>query len=478
MPSGLQVYRVFHSDAVVPSSAADMDFTGFDCYRGEHRGAGGFSGPAARLLNHGEAFFMDAVRCVREGFLQVSSPFGGGQLASSDVLAWPATPWDTVPLYAFRFVDREPFYFFKRGLSWCTDIGLLFPRRSLLVSFQEEERRVAQDITDVEHAMRAFGERHETVAACLLAPSEKQRTCVILNSHHFGHHVWNELSALEGLVAAGLSESITVLANREPVAPIADLFPEIPRTSVVGLDGPAEEPMRIAMTQGLLAAPVGRRHVPQELIRRILKYAAGALPQVVAHVEEFRARHDFVLWATLRLEARTAVNLLDVLAASIRSLRQRHASLGVIIDGFTVPANVPKGWNEELIAAEVRAVPALLAAIGTPVEHVVLPGRPTLEALLWSQAADYYICPHGTAQHKVGWFNPVKGIVHVGDNKRPQVASDPCYHVLQRGALPRFVYGTVTRRDGIGDLRTDLLSYQLDPDAVVEALDADLTAVP
>ena len=39
-------------------------------------------------------------------------------------------------------------------------------------------------------------------------------------------------------------------------------------------------------------------------------------------------------------------------------------------------------------------------------------GRPLSEALALARTCDFYVCHHGTVQHKIGWFTCVPGVVH------------------------------------------------------------------
>lgn len=476
MHTSLDVCRVFRPDYVPPSAASGLDFSRFDAYRGEAREAQPFAGISARRINSGEAFFQDAVRAIRDGELVIPNPFGAGTLATREVLVCPSIPWATVPLYVARFAGPEPFYFVKRGLSWCTDLGLVFPQRRLFVSFQQEDRRMTQDIADIEHAFVWFDRHGDDVANAPPRSPGPLAPCLIVTSDHFAHHIWNELSVVEGLVAEDLHREVTLLVNRQPLAPISTLFPEIPAKLIEIVHGPPDEPMRVAMRRGLLVAPAGRTYVPPTLVDRLRRVARAMHPQAATDAATFRARHDFVLWISVRLEARTATNLVEALAYALITLQERHPAMGVVFDGFTRPAGAPTGWNQALIDAERRAVAETLARTGLRVDHVALSGCTTTEAFLWAEVADYYVCPYGSAQHKVAWINPVPGLVHAGQNKQPVASMDAGFYVRQQGAPPQFFFAAVTRRDLADDARQDLFSYCLDPEAFTATLVADIAA--
>lgn len=438
-----------------------------------------FTGIGSVGLNIAERFFDDGVGAIRAGALVIPNPLAPGDIATSDVLVSPATPWDTVPIYAYRYSTTEVFYFLKRGLSWCTDIGLYFPRRRLLVSFQQNDARFASDCTDLQHAFKFFGTNQSAVGAGLASVHSQSLPCVIVNSDHFAHHIWNELSVVEGLVAEGLHERVRLVVNRRPLAPLSQLFPEIPKELILNTEGPTQAPLLLAMEQGWFVAPVGRKFIPQGLIDRILRCAEDHFPAVPELAAAFSAAHDPVLWITIRVDARTATNLVDALVTVISALLRRFPAMGVIFDGYTLASSqAPGDWSRGLTDSETSAIEQIVARVGVPFDHTVLCGRHTMEAFLWAQAADFYICPYGTAQHKVAWMNPVPGIIHVGANKSRAAEAAPL-HARQRGETPTLFYGTVTRADNQGnDFRKDLFSYELDVDAFAAAVEGAVATLP
>lgn len=474
MRTGLHVYRVFEPNHVPPDAAAGLDFSAFAAFRAEVREARPFDGAAAPRINRGEAFFRDAADCVRRRSFVVPNPCGPGLLSTTDVVVRPSLPWTTVPLYVYVFPAPEPFYVIKRGLSWCTDLGLVFPERRLFASFQPQDRWMAQDTADVESVLAWLAARDRSVAVSAAHSRPRHDgPWILLTSEHFAHHLWNELSVVEGLVSEGLHAGVGLLVNRQPVAPLIDLFPELAPTQIQVIDGPPDAPMEAARRRGLFVAPAGRRHLPGGLVDRLMRVARATHPEAVAESATWRARHRLILWVTIRLDVRTATNLVAALRHALAALCGRETSVGLIVDGFTRPDGVDADWNGEIIARERQAAAELVASAGVA-DHVVLIGRSTSEAFVWAAAADYYICPYGSAQHKVAWINPVPGLVHAGENKRPVASVEAGFHARQTGALPTFFFSAVTRRDIAPDPRQDLWSYDLDIEAFTQAVLDDI----
>lgn len=465
----VSVHRLFNGGSADNANALrGLDFSRFNEFNAAQRGSNGpFRGAGAAMLNRAEAFYQDAIRAIKQQAFVIPSPFGTGDLATRDVLLSPCHPWESVPFFGFRFPEPETFYFLKRGLSLCMDVGLFFPDRRLLVSFQQDEHRIAQDRRDLQNAFEFLSTHREQLSNNGSVFPGTEMTAVIINSNHFAHHIWNELSVVEGIVAEGLHREVLFIVNRRPLAPLAELFPEIPNRLIMDLDGPFEEPLLYAMKRSLFVAPTGRRFIPQRLIDRILSCARARFAGTAMQAGAFRAEHEFVLWATIRLDARTATNLVHALAASISALLRQYPRMGVVFDGATLPSSNAVGWYEDLIDREARAAGEIASLVEIPFDYVVLSGKYNMEAFLWAEIADYYVCPYGTAQHKIAWVNPVPGLVHVGANKRDVASVDSAYHAVQRGATPRFFFGTVTGPDSIAgtDGRKDLFSYQLDSDA-------------
>ncbi len=476
--AGLAILRLFLPGATAPADLlAGLDLTRFSAYHPDVRGHGPLTGLAGAKINASEAFFGEALAAIRAHAVVIPDPFGAGTIATTDVFVSPGTPWDTVPIYVCRFAGVETFYFLKRGLSWCTDLGLFFPRRQLLVSFQRDDLRLTQDCDDLRGAFRFLAEHRHAPGLLRDAGTPAGPPCVVLTSGHFAHHLWNELSVVEGIVADGLQDDVRLIVNQQPLGDIATLFPEIPRAHIVSIDGASRAALLHAMTSGHLVVPAGRRFIPHTLVERVLGGAAATHPADARQAAEFRAAHELVLWVTVRVDARTAVNLVPALARALGAvLSSQPGSVGVVFDGYTLSALESRNdWNTRLIAHEREAVAAIVDQVPMPFDHVVLAGRPTMAAFLWTQAADYYVTPYGTAQHKVAWLHVLPGLVHAGENKRAVAWQDPGVYARQSGPPPRFVFGQVARHDVIdGDARQDLFSYELDVEALAEAVREDV----
>jgi hypothetical protein len=472
-PLDLHVYRLFDDEPDAHRSfLTGLNLAGFSEFDTGRRGREGpFTGAASEHLNRSEAFFHDAVRAIRQNALSISDPFGEGEIATRNVLVSPADPWKSVPVFAYEFSSVERFYFLKRGNAWCTDLGLFFPARRLFVSFQREDRRLEQDVADLRHAFRFFA-AHQDDSLPTVAGDPTALPCMIVNSEHFAHHIWHELSAIEDLITEGLHKDVQFLVNRRPLGSLADFFPEIPKKSIIDMAGEQDEPYLFAMRKALFVAPVGRRFIPERVVERILNRASAQFPEEHARATAFRSRHDFVLWLTVRIDARTATNLVSALAAVIGALLRHYPGMGVVFDGFTLPSPGTFDIAETLTDYEQTAVVEIIALVGKRFDYVVLSGKYTMQAFLWAEIADFYVCPYGTAQHKIGWINPVPGIVHVGENKRPVANLDGAYHALQGGRPPSFFFGAVSRSDAVArDPRKDLFSYELDVPAFAAAVE-------
>ena len=295
----LEVVRLFNDDRSRRPDAGQLDLSGFLRFLAAGRGTEGpFRGAAAEKLNHAEAFHQDAIRAIRQKALVIPDPFGGAELATRDVLVSPGEPWPSVPLFAYRFEAHETFYFLKRGLSWCMNLGLFFPARSLLVTFQHEDIRIAQDRVDLEHAFRFFARHRDEAGFRVLPAAPSNRSCVIVNSDHFAHHLWNELSVVEGIVAEGLHHDVLLLVSQSPLAHLSELFPEIPRELIVDVGTAVDAPHRYAMQRALFVAPTGRRFIPKRLPERILDCARTAFPEEAGRAAAFRENHDPIVWVT------------------------------------------------------------------------------------------------------------------------------------------------------------------------------------
>ncbi len=166
---------------------------------------------------------------------------------------------------------------------------------------------------------------------------------------------------------------------------------------------------------------------------------------------------------TLRLDARTWLGQKNGLINLIRALAQDYPSLAVILDGYSVPEGPLGRTATRHVASEAAVAEEIVGELEPQVRVKNLIGARLLEAIVWSEQADFYIAHHGTLQHKIGWLANRPGVVHAGKNLDFRIARHPAFTAREGAVPPVYVFGTVARDDRRrGDARPDMFSYELD----------------
>jgi hypothetical protein len=118
---------------------------------------------------------------------------------------------------------------------------------------------------------------------------------------------------------------------------------------------------------------------------------------------------------------RHATNMQTLLASVIRRVEDVGMSVDVILDGFSPPLDVAVEHrydmdyylrHQQVVEAQARA---FIAEVAPTCRHVRMLDATwaTLPAAVSIAArADFYICHHGTQQHKIGWMYDTPGLIH------------------------------------------------------------------
>ncbi len=243
---------------------------------------------------------------------------------------------------------------------------------------------------------------------------------VITGDWNFAHHVWNQLGALEQFgQAVDPGSPITIETMHECLGPLAELLPELAVLRIVTKDLGAlreNKPGRVdVFLGGTFVTRTTRNRVHKVAIKR-------ASRQWRETAERLVNRHAPIVWISVRTVNRTAANQHEALTALCKRLFAIYPRCAIILDGYSLPddfsANASYGDRKgpnEIVARDLAAASAIAAATGRRSEEqdlVIAVGLNLLNSVLLAHAADFYVCHHGTVQHKIGWLAAKPGVVH------------------------------------------------------------------
>jgi hypothetical protein len=320
----------------------------------------------------------------------------------------------------YRFCSIQVFYIITSGLDGFKKNAIFFPYQELVVTTGKEWTFAKADLIELQARMVC------NFDACYRYLSNdkitQKKVAVCLGFFHFAHHLWNELPGIARLVRTGTIDNIDkFLVLREPLGDIRELFPEIPSDKIEkknNTDAIFDDILR----NNYFVVRVGEYVTPREVITRVYKVAkTHSRAETLDQVRHARRRHSLLLWIGIRVGTRTWVNQADGLARLIQSLYAEFPGLGVVFDGFSLPADRSDQSSnnreyDKFLLQEKRVVSDIVERLSQ--NHRPAPGifniigSSIYDANVWAHAIDVYVSPYGTLQHKVGWLANKPGIIH------------------------------------------------------------------
>ena len=353
----------------------------------------------------------------------------------------------------YRFESIEVFYLIVAGLDGFKKNAMYFPRQEIVVktgipwTFEEADlielqTRMVSNLHACHRYLSNYNVADKKVAVCI-------------GFFHFAHHLWNDLPGIGRLVSKGMIDSIDkFLVLREPLGDIKQIFSEICGGKVerkTTTDAIFDE----IVTNNYFVVRVGNSVVTSDTVTRVYEVAkTNSQPETLIKVEHARRQHSPLLWIGIRVGSRTWLNQEDGLARLIDALHMKFPGLGVVFDGFSVPADRSAELSDnreydEILRQENRVVSDIIERLTkhqreTPGIFNVI-GSSIYDANVWAHAIDVYVSPYGTIQHKEGWFASKPGIIHTNTTalKNPVI-----WAVIENEIKPHYV-----RRAAVSDVR-------------------------
>jgi hypothetical protein len=195
---------------------------------------------------------------------------------------------------------------------------------------------------------------------------------------------------------------------------------------------------------------------------------------VVAELLEQMRACPIRLYVALRVRDKSWVDAAEQLPLLIERLLRRHPDACVMLDGFSVPSGVDYAttkWRDQQAALR-ELINTVRSRVAEPQRVLDLMGLDLLRSLAVLRGATCYLCPAGTAHHKVEWFTDIPGIVYVS-GERMRGGGDPLPGGIVRKASRelRIVVGEDTeaadvRLQRVSDRRSNLANFTLSWDRV------------
>ncbi len=346
----------------------------------------------------------------------------------------------------YRFQGAEIFYLVTAGIgSGRRKSAIYFPASDLVITAGDAWGFQADDLCELK--ARMVSSAQECIAYFSAQHEGTRQTAVCLGFYHFAHHLWNELSGLQRLHQHGLLQSVDrFLVLREPLGPLEQIFPEIAGDKLVRKQTTSDLFKEI-LAKGYFVVSVGDNYLSRDLADRVTRVSlALCSPGTHAMASQARTAHSPLIWLGIRVGNRAWANQVEGLSEVIASLKEQFPRLGIVFDGFSLPADRSASTNEDegfstVLAEEQGVVQRILDNLQqrqVAVDFYNIIGHSISDANVWAHAIDVYLSPYGSLQHKVGWFTNKYGIVH-SNRALLQNPAKYVWEAVENGIPPRYI---------------------------------------
>jgi hypothetical protein len=306
--------------------------------------------------------------------------------------------------------------------------------------------------------------------------SEAELTIRVGGAENFAHVLLNFYGGLAREAELGTLSSAqkVLLLGSEFFGPLTELFPEIDSAAITRRARAGTFGEHIDDPHQLLI-PLGSTLLWPGVIDRVASRAEALRDDpVVAELLEQMTACPIRLYVALRVWDKSWVDAAEQLPRLIEKLLRRHPNACVMLDGFSVPSGVDyatQKWTDK--QAELRElIDTVRSRVAEPERVLDLMGLDLLRSIAVLRGATCYLCPAGTAHHKIEWFTDIPGIVYVSEQlMRDGRDSLPGWRVRNASRELRIVVGQDTdsgdvRLQRIGDRRSRQANFRLSCDRV------------
>jgi hypothetical protein len=289
-------------------------------------------------------------------------------------------------------------------------------------------------------------------------------------AQNFAHVLWNYYGGLAREELLGNLPKVrrVLRIGSEFFGPVSEVYPEIASAEFFQRARPGRGGEHI-WSRRRLEIPVGSTMLWPEAVDRVAARAASLRDDpVVAPILESIAPYRIRLYVALRVWDKSWADADVQLPRLIDELVSRHPDACVLLDGFSVPSGEDhvtgrwEGRQREL----VEIVDTVRSRVSEPDRVIDLMGLDLLRSLAVISEATVYLCPAGTAHHKIDWFYDRPGVLYISEEMRDRPAPVAGHRQRLSSHQPRVVVGSDlgpehVRVQRIDDLRSSLANFTL-----------------
>ena len=387
---------------------------------------GNISGVQKKIIHNYQYNFL------RDGYLYAPSPNTGKDTRCTESFALD----EKIIFYRFD-VEENQFYAIATNLAAGFPIsGIYIPSKKLLIKFGD--RFWGANYAMIEKFHIAYSTIPKNTPSC------ENQTYVVSGCTNYAHHLWNQLPALYALgdifqqafnnkynlkkliyffLKKGRRKNITLIMLNEPLGPVDDIFPILKHCNIVRMSYADLE--NYCLNNPGLYITLGSNYVPKHVRESVAKYASiRKSNRIKIYIKKLTKKEGQVFWISVREPNRTITNQEEFFVNLAISILQEFPKSKIIFDGYSIPEdiNLPNRHEAKLIEISIQIEHDLIERIiktislkqGLKSSDILFncSGLRILDSIALAQLATFYVCHHGTIQHKIGWFTETPGYVH------------------------------------------------------------------
>ena len=355
------------------------------------------------------------LRLLESGTLKAVSPFTGTEIQIINSYMFGEQ------MVFYRFRDVRPVFMIV------SDLGAGFPVTAVVLPKDRVLVRLGTSVWGPQ------SEHLEKLTATLHHPPEVQGSTpariAVTGDHNFAHHAWNQLGGIQAIIDNGLLGQVDkIVVTSEPLGRLDEIFPEIAGKALCRI--PYRDIDNLRTPNALFIMPAGTL-LANGVRDRVLQFATRKLSPTgiswLQSVASLKANGCAPLfWISVRTRNRTATNQVSLLAAVIEGLARSFERCGFILDGHSLPMD--EQTNPDVYSDQIERIVSDDKEVIRQLKQLMIDrniyrknlieavGLPVLDSIYLGQFAEFYVCHHGTVQHKIGWFHRKPGVVHANSS--------------------------------------------------------------
>lgn len=234
----------------------------------------------------------------------------------------------------YRFSESAEIFYLAIGRAALgyVKLYLYFPRLNTIAFFNE----AGWSRNEINQFRAFIIANWQQVSAYFNQPGSSTAAALV-DSLHFAHHLWNCLPGVNKIVKPdNLGCVRKLIVTAEPLGSIDQLFPEL-NPALIDRMLTKSLPAAILKNNLFVIRPGGRT-ISCDILERVDRVAREMCKHsTLVGASDFRKSRWPILWVSIRTGNRTWVSQAESIARIANELFKEFPSLGLIIDGYSIP---------------------------------------------------------------------------------------------------------------------------------------------